>query len=200
MDSDDTSQQCVFVSHGRNSAWREVQAYIEKDLKLKTIELSQEPYSGRTNIQRLAEEADKCNYAVIVMTGDDSTPEGATRARENVIHEIGFFQGKYGFDRVCIVYQEGVSIPSNIDGLGRAQFKGADVGGAFVALAREIRQWLEKFDREKTIASQMPDIQNASTNKPLSEKKAKFKSVVLELEEEWIAERDGPSFSGESLH
>lgn len=107
----------VFVSHGRSSDWREVQAYIERDIKRPTLELAQEPNQGMTVLGKLVEAAEQCDSAVIVMTGDDLYAEGQVRARENVIHEIGYFQGRYGLSRVVLLHEEGVNIPSNIQGL-----------------------------------------------------------------------------------
>jgi hypothetical protein len=84
----------VFITHGRSNDWREVQSYIEKDVCLETLELAQEPSQGMTIIEKLQAGANSCDSAVIVMTGDDISPDGSSRARENVMHEIGFFQGK----------------------------------------------------------------------------------------------------------
>jgi hypothetical protein len=47
----------------------------------------------------LDEESEKCCYAIIVMTSDDIFGD-IIRARENVMHEIRFFQGKYGLNNV----------------------------------------------------------------------------------------------------
>ena len=92
----------VFISHGRSKEWYKVQAFIEKDIKLQTLELAQEPILGRTILQKLNEEAGRCGYAVIVMTGEDMVDE-EVRARENVMHEIGFFQGKYGLQNITLL-------------------------------------------------------------------------------------------------
>lgn len=129
----------VFVSHGRALDWREVQAYIEKDIGLPTLELAQEPNQGRTILAKLWESSRQCDSAVIVMTGDDLDAAGQARARENVIHEIGFFQGKYGLDRVCLLHEEGVSIPSNIHGLVYTPFPKGMVSASFGVLTRELR-------------------------------------------------------------
>ena len=59
----------VFVSHGRSSDWRIVQSFIEKDAKLNTLELAQQPNEGRTVIEKLEQTAARCDSAVIVMTG-----------------------------------------------------------------------------------------------------------------------------------
>lgn len=128
----------VFISHGRAPDWREVQAYIEKDIGLDTLELAQEANQGRTILGKLWEASERCESAVIVMTGDDLDAEGQARARENVIHEIGFFQGKYGLARICLLYEEGVSIPSNIHGLVYAPFPTGRVSASFGVLVREL--------------------------------------------------------------
>ena len=50
-----------------------------------------------------ATEAEKCNKAVILLTKDDEMADGSMRSRQNVIHEIGFFQGKYGRKNVILL-------------------------------------------------------------------------------------------------
>jgi predicted nucleotide-binding protein len=129
----------VFVSHGRANDWREVQQFIEKDIGLETRELAQEPNQGRTILEKLNATANECDSAVIVMTGDDLDGDGLTRARENVIHEIGFFQGKYGLSRICLMHEEGVNIPSNIHGLVYTPFPKGTVSAAFGLLYRELK-------------------------------------------------------------
>jgi len=129
----------VFISHGRSSDWREIQDYIEKDLSISTLELAQEPSKGRTVLQKLNEESPKCSFAVVVMTGDDDVGIGAPRARENVMHEIGFFQGKYGLANVCLLHEEGTNIPSNIHGLVYIPFPKGLVSATLGVLSRELR-------------------------------------------------------------
>jgi predicted nucleotide-binding protein len=129
----------IFISHGRCHDWLKVQAYILKDIHIDTLELAQEANRGRTVLQKLNEEASKCSYAVIVMTGDDEAGEGERpRARENVMHEIGFFQGKYGLENVCLLYEEGTNIPSNIHGLVYIPYPKGYVDATFGALRREL--------------------------------------------------------------
>lgn len=128
----------VFISHGRAPEWREVQQYIEKDIKLATRELAQEPNLGRTVLEKLHAIAGECDSAVIVMTGDDLASDGTPRARENVIHEIGYFQGRYGLSRVCLMHEDGVSIPSNVHGLVYSPFPKGMVSAAFGLLVREL--------------------------------------------------------------
>src|ERR1039458_7812427 len=102
--------QRVFITHGRSNYWRAVQTFIEKDIRLSTIELGQEANMGRTIIEKLIDNAERCNCAVIVMTGDDVLNEDEARVRENVMHEIGFFQGRYGRNFVVLLHEDGVNI------------------------------------------------------------------------------------------
>lgn len=129
----------IFISHGRADDWRAVQAYIEKDIGLQTVELAQQPNLGRTILAKLVEVSMDCNAAVIVMTGDDQDAEGLARARENVLHEIGFFQAKYGLARVCLLHEEGVNIPSNIHGLVYTPFTKGKIEATFGFLHRELK-------------------------------------------------------------
>lgn len=129
----------VFVSHGRAPDWREVQLFIEKDLQLDSLELAQEASGGQTIIEKLEANSRLCDAAVIVMTGDDSTLDGESRARENVIHEIGYFQGKYGRAKVCLLHEDGISIPTNIAGIVYIPFPKGNISAGFSVLAREIR-------------------------------------------------------------
>ena len=135
----------VFISHGRSSDWREVQSHIEKDVNIATLELAQEPNKGRTVLQKLNEESGKCSFAVVVMTGDDDLGIGAPRARENVMHEIGFFQAKYGLANVCLLHEEGTNIPSNIHGLVYVPFPKRLVSATFGVLGRELRAAFAKM-------------------------------------------------------
>ncbi len=137
-------KQRVFISHGKSPEWHKIQNYLEKDLQVGTLELAQEPNVGRTVLQKLEDEAGKCSVAVIVMTGDDITEEGEVRARENVMHEIGYFQGRYGLKNVALLHEHGVNIPSNIQGLVYIQFPKDTAEASLGALTREIKVLIGK--------------------------------------------------------
>ena len=130
----------VFVSHGHDPVWHAVQQFIEKECqpKLPTLELAHEASKGRTVIEKLDGESQNCSYAVILMTGEDIAGD-EMRARENVIHEIGFFQGRYGRDRVCLLHEEDVNVPSNLSGIVYCPFPKGRVEAALIDLQRELR-------------------------------------------------------------
>ena len=132
-------REYVFISHGRSMEWHKVQAYVERDLGIKTIELAQQPNVGRTILQKLDEETNNCFAAIIAMTGDDIAQDGEVRARENVLHEIGFLQGKLGLNSIILLHEESVNIPSNIHGLVYIPFPKGLVDATFGALQRELK-------------------------------------------------------------
>lgn len=71
------------------------------------------------------------------------------RARQNVILELGFFLGKLGRKRVCALYEEGVEIPSDYDGV---IFVPLDKNGAWhLSLAKELKAAGLSIDLNKAI-------------------------------------------------
>lgn len=130
----------VFITHGNTNEWTKVQPFIEKDVGLATIELAQEYNGGQTIIEKLIANADKCDSAVIVWTGDDVDGAGVPRARENVMHEIGFFQGRYGRGRVILLHEDSVNVPSNLFGLVYSAFPKGTVSACLHLLHRELKQ------------------------------------------------------------
>ncbi len=130
----------VFLTHGRAQDWRQIQAFIEKDLGLATLELAQEASGGATIIEKLERASTECDSAVIVMTGDDASASGEARARENVMHEIGYFHGRYGRSRVILLHEDGVSVPTNLSGIVYVPFPTGLITAAESTLARELRK------------------------------------------------------------
>jgi predicted nucleotide-binding protein len=133
------SEQRIFITHGRANDWRELQSFIERDVGIKTLELAQQPNLGRTVLEKLSVESSKCTSAVIVMTGDDTDASGIVRARENVLHEIGYCQAKFGLSAVCLLHEEGTNIPSNIHGLVYIPFTKDVINMTFGPLLRELK-------------------------------------------------------------
>lgn len=129
----------VFISHGNSNDWRKVQPHIEKDIGLATLELAQEENLGQTILEKLIDNSAYCDSAVIVTTGDDIAQEAEARVRENVMHEIGFFQGRYGRNLVILLHEEGVNIPSNLHGLVYIPYPKNNIEAGFHVLTRELK-------------------------------------------------------------
>jgi len=112
----------VFVVHGHNEGVREsVCRFIEK-LDLKPIVLHEQANRGKTIIEKFEAHSD-VEFAVVLLTADDvgagkdRVDKLLPRARQNVILELGYFMARIGRDRVCALYENGVEIPSDYDGV-----------------------------------------------------------------------------------
>ncbi len=137
---------CVFIGHGRNALWARLQLFLEKDLHLRTVSYESESRIGKPIIPILEEMLNKANFAVLILTAEDETAVGGRRARQNVIHEAGLFQGKLGFEKVFLLIQEGLEEFTNVSGLQHIPFSGDKLEQTF----HEIRRAL---DREGIINS-----------------------------------------------
>jgi hypothetical protein len=133
-------KQQVFISHGHKEDWRQAQQFLKDDLGVSVVEFNQSAYRGRTIIQHLESLSDRCSYALIVMTGEDLVQANEIRSRENVVHEIGFFQGRFGTERVAILHEDGVHVPSNLQGVIYIPYQQGHIDRAFPALARELNE------------------------------------------------------------
>lgn len=130
----------VFIGHGRSPVWRDLKDFLQDRLKLSYDEFNRVPVAGLTNTERLKQMLDSAAVALIVMTAEDELAGGATQARMNVIHEVGLFQGRLGFDRAVVLLEEGCEEFSNINGLGQIRFPKGNVAAKF----EDIRQFLER--------------------------------------------------------
>lgn len=130
----------VFIGHGRSLLWKELKDFIQERLHLPWDEFNRIPVAGITNIARLSEMLDSAIIALLVMTAEDEQSDGNKRARMNVIHEAGLFQGRLGFTRAIVLLEEGCEEFSNIQGLGQIRFPKGNIKASF----EEIRQVLER--------------------------------------------------------
>jgi len=83
---------------------------------------------------------DSSAFALLVMTAEDEHANASLHARENVIHEVGLFQGRLGFTKAIILLEEGCGEFSNIAGLGQIRF----LPGSISATFEEVRRVLER--------------------------------------------------------
>lgn len=133
---------CVFIGHGRSKLWANVKLFIEEDLKLETVLFESESRVGESIVPILEEMLNKATFAVLILTAEDETAEGQKRARQNVIHEAGLFQGKLGFRRAIILKQSGTEEFSNISGLQYIPFDGDSIDATFYKLSKAIQKEL----------------------------------------------------------
>jgi predicted nucleotide-binding protein len=131
----------LFIVHGRDTAPAfELQRLLEKELKLDSVLLRDEPHSGRTIIEKL-EDKSNVDYAFVILTPDDvgalKTEKLKDRARQNVVLELGMFAGKIGRDKVCILLKGNIELPSDMHGIGYHRFH-ESVEEVFLKIKKEL--------------------------------------------------------------
>ena len=136
----------VFIGHGKSRIWRELKDFLVEQLRLVIDEFNNVPTAGVPTTERLAEMLDAAAFAFLIMTAEDEQADGKLRARENVVHEAGLFQGRLGFKKAIVLLEDGCEEFSNIYGLGQVRFPKDNIRAVF----EDIRRVLE---RERVIAS-----------------------------------------------
>ncbi len=142
----------IFIVHGHDTEPKvSIARFIEK-LGLKAIILHEMPNIGRTIIEKF-EDYSNVGYAVVLLTPDDlgttkdKKDELKSRARQNVIFELGYFIGKLGRKRVCVLHKGNVEIPSDYEGI--LYLKMDQEGVWTYKLAREMKEGGIKIDLNK---------------------------------------------------
>lgn len=138
------ASDAIFIVHGRDEGRKEgVARYVSIVLPdTRVLVLHEQPNAGRTLIEKLEGTASAAQLAVVILTGDDEGQSigGAKlspRGRQNVVFELGFFCGKFGRAHVVVLYERGIELPSDLDGLAYIEL---DSPGAWkLELAREMR-------------------------------------------------------------
>jgi predicted nucleotide-binding protein len=130
----------VFIGHGRSPAWNDLREFLRDRLHLEWTEFNQDPVAGHATKEWLEQMLADSSFSFLVMTAEEEHPDGTFHARENVVHEVGLFQGGLGFDRAIILLEEGCSEFSNIVGLTQIRFPKCNV----MAVSEEIRRVLER--------------------------------------------------------
>ena len=97
----------IFISHGGNSEWFAVQRFLEDRFDAPVHSFESAPWGGRQIAEAISSYLDRCGLSVCVLTAEDFTRDGRKFARQNVIHEVGLFQGQHGLDSVVLLVEEG---------------------------------------------------------------------------------------------
>lgn len=112
----------IFIGHGHNNQWRDLKDHLheKQDFDVEAYEIGAR---GGLTVQEVLEEMlTTSSFALLVFTGEDEDAQGEMHARENVIHELGLFQGRLGWRRAIILLEEGVKEFSNIEGVNTIRF------------------------------------------------------------------------------
>lgn len=122
LDFESVKKPKIFIGHGRNTLWRDLKDHLQDKHSHDIVAYEVGARAGHAIRDILESLLSESYFALLVMTAEDETADGRFRARQNVVHEIGLFQGKLGFNRVIILLEEGTEEFSNIHGIEQIRF------------------------------------------------------------------------------
>ena len=130
----------IFIGHGRSPLWRELKDFLIDRLNQEWDEFNREAVAGLMTFERINSMLDVAKFAFLIMTGEDELSDQTTQARQNVVHEVGLFQGRLGPKKAIILLEDGCAEFSNIIGLSQIPFPKGHISAVF----EEIRKVLER--------------------------------------------------------
>ena len=139
-DTTNNEDKKIFIGHGGSDIWRELKDFIVDTLQLPYDEFNRISAAGKSTSNRLEEMLKESCIAFLIMTGEDEQADGSLHARENVIHEVGLFQGRLGFESAIILLEEGCKDFSNIHGIIHIPFPKGKIEATFGEILRVLQR------------------------------------------------------------
>lgn len=117
----------VFIIHGHDEV-NKLRLYqlLQGHFGLSPVLMMSRPGMSRSLVDKFEDSASTCALAFAIITPDDKIiKDGKSycQARPNVIFEAGWFVGRLGIPRVCLLLKDGTTVQSDIDGISRIHFR-----------------------------------------------------------------------------
>lgn len=133
----------IFIGHGQSNEWRDLKDHLTDKHGYRVTAYEVGARAGHTIRDILQELLATSSFALLVLTAEDEAGEGKLRARQNVIHELGLFQGRLGFPRAIAIVERNTELLSNLDGVQQLRFNKGSIaevfGDVLATLRREFR-------------------------------------------------------------
>ena len=136
----------IFIGHGHNNQWRDLKDHLHEQHGFDVTAYEVGPRAGLSVKEVLESMLNESSFAFLVLTGEDIGTYGEMHARENVVHELGLFQGRLGFIHAIVLLEEGVHEFSNILGLNQIRFSKGNIRETFGDVLATIRRELMQDD------------------------------------------------------
>ncbi|HTZ87054.1 MAG TPA: TIR domain-containing protein [Solirubrobacteraceae bacterium] len=119
----------VLLAHGRDEGWKQAVEHLLEQAGEHEIRI----VNRRAERGRLTEvlgEETPARYAVVLLTADDvggprlesnAEPYFSTRAHQEVVFEMGFLIAALSPGRVCVLYEDGVELPYDLEGVSHVR-------------------------------------------------------------------------------
>lgn len=130
----------IFIGHGGSDQWRDLKDHLHDQHGYEIVAYETGSRAGHTIRDIIAEMLKASSFAILVMTGEDAMADGTVRARQNVIHETGLFQGKLGFSKAIILKEDGTEEFSNIHGVQQVRYSKGNIKETFGEVLAVLRR------------------------------------------------------------
>lgn len=132
----------IFLVHGHDLVRRElVRRFLTTITDRNVVVLADQPNRGQDLLGKLLSQAQQAAFAVVLLTPDDEGrdrggTDTSSRARQNVVFELGLFIGILGRDRVAALNDPAIEIPTDFSGVAYIPVEGESWQ---IELARELK-------------------------------------------------------------
>ena len=131
----------VFIIHGHDEVnTLRLRVLVQDFFGLNPVLMMNKPGMSRALLEKFEQSASACALAFAIITPDDEIinhGQNYYQARPNVIFEAGWFVGRLGIPRVCLLLKDGATVQSDIDGISRIHFR-ENVEEKVQAIQREL--------------------------------------------------------------
>jgi predicted nucleotide-binding protein len=117
----------LYLVHGRNETWKQAVVGLLERAGPQEITIVNERTSTRgTQVKEFAQQTEAQGYGLVLLTADDmgaprpeteQEPYFSSRAGQGVVFEMGFLVAALGPQCVCVLYEVGVELPCDLDGI-----------------------------------------------------------------------------------
>jgi hypothetical protein len=130
----------IFIGHGQSQLWRDLKDHLHEKHGYQVSAYEIGARAGHAVRDALEDMLAKSSFALLVMTAEDEMADGKVRARQNVVHEAGLFQGRLGFRRAVVLLEAGAEEFSNIHGIEQIRFSRGAIKETFGDVLATIRR------------------------------------------------------------
>jgi len=137
----------IFIGHGQSPLWRDLKDHLADHHGFEVVAYESGSRAGHSIRDVITEMLNSSCFAVLIMTAEDEMPDGSFRSRQNVIHEIGLFQGRLGFSKAIVLKEDGTEEFSNIHGVNQIRFSKGNIRETFGDVLAVIRREFKNKNR-----------------------------------------------------
>jgi predicted nucleotide-binding protein len=133
-------QPPIFIGHGHSNLWRDLKDHLHEKHRYPVQAYEIGARAGHTIRDILESMMNESSFAILVMTAEDRDEDGKFHPRDNVIHELGLFQGRLGFNYAIVLLEEGTEEFSNIHGIQQIRFSKGNIKETFGEILATLRR------------------------------------------------------------